>query len=157
MGPKIGHTDNMFRTYEFDVKEHLLPGENEIEILFDSALRVGQEKLAQHYIHSWSTDSHKLPGGNYVRKAACHFGWDWGPKLVTCGIWRDIELLAFDTRLGGVHISQDHGRPGQVTAAREGGGRDGGRAAAHGRSCGRRGWAERGRSGNGRGRGLYHD
>ena len=113
-GEEIGRTDNMFRTWEFDVKELLRTGENEIEIVFDSALRVGQENLAKRYIHSWSTDTHKLPGGNYVRKAACHFGWDWGPKLVTCGIWRDIELLAFDARLGGVQVIQDHSRAGQV-------------------------------------------
>ena len=114
-GHVIGQTDNMFRSWEFDVKEYLQPGDNEIEILFDSALRVGQEQLALHYIHSWSTDEHKLPGGNYIRKAAYHFGWDWGPKLVTCGIWRDIELRAFNTRLADVHITQDHSQAGQVT------------------------------------------
>lgn len=113
-GQIIGHTDNMFRTWEFDVKDHLCAGENEIEILFTSALRIGQERLTKHYIHSWSTDTHKLPGGNYIRKAAYHFGWDWGPKLVTCGIWRDIELLAFDSRLASVHLTQDHSQVGQV-------------------------------------------
>lgn len=115
-GAELGRTDNMFRTWEFDVRPRLQPGENEIVVRFDSALRFGQEKLAQRYIHSWSTDSHKLPGGNYVRKAQCHFGWDWGPKLVTCGIWRDVELVAFNTaRLADVHIRQDHSQPGQVT------------------------------------------
>ncbi len=113
-GQIIGRTDNMFRTWEFDVKDHLRDGENEIEILFTSALRIGQERLTEHYIHSWSTDTHKLPGGNYIRKAAYHFGWDWGPKLVTCGIWRDIELLAFDSRLASVHLTQDHSQVGQV-------------------------------------------
>jgi beta-mannosidase len=113
-GQVIGRGDNMFRTWEFDVKTHLQPGENEIVIRFDSALRIGQERLAERYIHSWSTDTHKLPGGNYVRKAAYHFGWDWGPKLVTCGIWRDIELLTFDGRLGDVYLEQDHSRAGQV-------------------------------------------
>jgi beta-mannosidase len=114
-GRIIAQTDNMFRTWEFDVKEYLQPGENEIDILFESALRIGQEKLAQRYIHSWSTDSHKLPGGNYIRKAAYHFGWDWGPKLIPCGIWRDIELLGFDTRLDSVHVTQDHSQEEVVT------------------------------------------
>lgn len=114
-GRLVGRADNMFRSWEFDVKEYLQPGDNELTIHFASALRFGQEKLQERYLHSWSTDSHKLPGGNYVRKAAYHFGWDWGPKLVTCGIWRDIELLAFDARLDGVHITQDHTTPdGQV-------------------------------------------
>ncbi|MFN2137574.1 MAG: glycosyl hydrolase 2 galactose-binding domain-containing protein, partial [Candidatus Promineifilaceae bacterium] len=69
-GQEIGRTDNMFRTWEFDVKDLLHAGDNEIEIYFASALRIGQERLAKRYIHSWSTDTHKLPGGNYVRKAA---------------------------------------------------------------------------------------
>ncbi len=114
-GQEIGRTDNMFRTWEFDVKDHLRAGDNEIEIRFASALRIGQEKLALRYIHSWSTDTHKLPGDNYVRKAAYHFGWDWGPKLTTCGIWRDIELLAFDRRLSDVQLTQDHSLEGQVS------------------------------------------
>ena len=115
-GAELGRTDNMFRTWEFDVRPFLQPGENEITVRFDSALRVGQEKLAQRYIHSWSTEDHKLPGGNYVRKAQCHFGWDWGPQLVTCGIWRDIQLVAFNSaRLADVHVRQDHSQSGQVT------------------------------------------
>lgn len=115
-GLELGRTDNMFRTWQFDVGSILVPGDNEIRVRFDSALRFGQEKLAQHYIHSWSTDTHKLPGGNYVRKAQCNFGWDWGPQLVTCGIWRDISLLAFDeARLADVHVRQDHAQPGKVT------------------------------------------
>jgi len=115
-GSEVGQTDNMFRSWEFDVRPLLHPGENEIVIRFDSALRFGQEKLAERYIHSWSTDDHKLPGGNYVRKSQCNFGWDWGPQLVTCGIWRDISLRAFDTaRLADVHVRQDHSSPRQVT------------------------------------------
>ena len=117
-GTEIGRTDNQFRTWEFDVKELLREGDNEIEIRFDSALRYGQARLEERYIHSWSTDTHKLPGGNYVRKSQCNFGWDWGPKLVTCGIWRDIELLAFnDGRIADVHVLQDHSRPGEVTVS----------------------------------------
>lgn len=108
-GLELGRTANQFRAYEFDVRDLLQAGENEIRIRFDSALNYGQAKLAERYIHSWSTEEHKLPGGNYVRKSQCNFGWDWGPKLVTCGIWRDIEVLAFDgARLGPLYILQAH-------------------------------------------------
>jgi beta-mannosidase len=117
-GQEIGRADNMFHAWEFNARPFLRPGENEIEIRFDSALRYGQARLAERYIHSWSTEDHKLPGGNYVRKAQCHFGWDWGPQLVTCGIWRDIELLAWDSaRLVDLHIRQDHRQPGTVGLA----------------------------------------
>ncbi len=105
----MGETDNMFRTWTFDVKELLHEGENEIEVGFASALNYGQARLAERYIHSWSTDSHKLPGGNWVRKEQCNFGWDWGPKLVTCGIWRDMTLLGLSTaRLADVYVRQAH-------------------------------------------------
>ncbi|MFN2247349.1 MAG: beta-mannosidase [Candidatus Promineifilaceae bacterium] len=114
-GREIGRTDNMFRIWELDVKEVLRAGKNEIEIRFDSAVLAGQEKLAQRHLQNWGIDDHKLAGGNYIRKAAYHFGWDWGPKLSPCGIWRDIELIAFESRLGGVHIVQIHGQEGQVT------------------------------------------
>jgi beta-mannosidase len=108
-GQAIGKTDNQFRAWEFDVKDLLRPGENEISILFESALRYGQARLQERYIHSWSTEDHKLPGGNYVRKSQCNFGWDWGPKLVTCGILRDIELIAFSTaRLDNFYVRQEH-------------------------------------------------
>ena len=114
-GVELGRTDNMFRTWEFDAKPHLRAGDNEIVVQFDSALAYGQAKLEERYIHSWSTDDHKLPGGNYVRKAQCHFGWDWGPKLVTCGIWRDISIVAYSAaRLADVHVQQDHSTEGQV-------------------------------------------
>lgn len=115
-GQALGRADNMFRTWEFDVGAILQAGENEIEVSFDSALRFGQARLAERHIPSWSTDTHKLPGGNYVRKCQSNFGWDWGPKLVTCGIWRDIALLAFSgARLADVHVQQDHSQPDQVT------------------------------------------
>ena len=29
---------------------------------------------------------------NFIRKMACNFGWDWGPVLVTCGIWKGVRL-----------------------------------------------------------------
>ncbi|UCD41171.1 MAG: glycoside hydrolase family 2 protein [Chloroflexota bacterium] len=105
----IGKTNNQFRSWEFEIKDVLHSGENEISIDFQSSLTYGQARLMERYIHSWSTDEYKLPGGNYVRKSQCNFGWDWGPRLVTCGILGDIELLAFDTaRLDDVHIQQVH-------------------------------------------------
>ena len=109
-GAPLGHTDNQFLLWEFDITDQLRSGPNEIEIRFNSATKYGQEKLKERYIHSWSTDSHKLPGGNYVRKSQCNFGWDWGPKLVTCGIWRDISLVGIETaRIGEVLVEQVHG------------------------------------------------
>lgn len=105
----IGQTDNMFRTYEFDVKPHLVSGENTITITFDApatyARRMDEEKGE---LAAW-THTMRINSGAWIRKEPCNFGWDWGPKMVTSGIWRDIELVAFNTaRLRDVRIRQDH-------------------------------------------------
>jgi beta-mannosidase len=108
-GQEVGVTNNQFRAWEFEVKDILRSGENEIQIVFESSLLYGQACLKDRYIHNWGVDEHKLPGGNYVRKSQCNFGWDWGPELVTCGILGDIELIGFDTaRLDNVHVQQYH-------------------------------------------------
>lgn len=106
-GQLLGTTDNMFRTWEFEVRQCLRPGRNKLEIRFDSALAYGRQKQAERFLPAWTAD--KLPGGNWLRKEPCNFGWDWGPKVVTCGIWRDIELLALDhPRLTDLSIEQQH-------------------------------------------------
>ena len=52
--------------------------------------------------------SDRLHGVGWLRKEPSNFGWDWGPKLVTSGIWRDIEIIAYDERLTEVAIRQQH-------------------------------------------------
>jgi beta-mannosidase len=114
-GAEIAHTDNMFRTYEFDVKKLLRAGSNRLEIKFDSVLPVMRAKEAQRKLPTWA-----YPGAAYVRKEPCNFGWDWGPTLVSCGIWRNIGLVAFDrARLEDVAILQDHSHKGKVVLSIE--------------------------------------
>jgi beta-mannosidase len=110
-GVEIGHTDNMFRTYEFDVKKRLQAGSNSIEIKFDSVMPLLRAKESQRKLPTWA-----YPGAGYVRKEPCNFGWDWGPTLITAGIWRNLGIVAFDNaRLDDVAIRQDHSRKGPVT------------------------------------------
>lgn len=111
-GVEVGRTDNMFRIWEFDVKSILNRGsgdENYIEVYFAAPMPYVTAKLAERNLPAWGVNDHKLPGGNYLRKEQCNFGWDWGPMCVTSGIWRDIELVAFsNARLADVHILQDN-------------------------------------------------
>lgn len=110
-GHLIGRTDNMFRTYEYDVRDYLVEGANQIEVRFDSPMRYVRKRGQERYLPAWGVGEHKLDGGGWIRKEPCNFGWDWGPMLATCGIWRDIELVAYDTaRLQDAHILQDHER-----------------------------------------------
>ena len=107
-GVSVGETDNMFRTWVFDVKNVLRTGDNTIEIRFDSVLRHVRRKREQYgrAIAEWK-GSRDERHGNLVRKEPCNFGWDWGPVLVTCGIWRDIRIEAFSTaRLDEVRVGQ---------------------------------------------------
>ncbi|MFA4944570.1 MAG: glycoside hydrolase family 2 protein [Lentisphaeria bacterium] len=105
-GTPVGAADNMFRTWEFDLKPALRRGANRIEVHFQAPAPYGEQKQKV---------SQKCGRAAWIRKEQCNFGWDWGPCLLTAGIWRDIELVAFDTaRLADVHVTQDHRRKGRV-------------------------------------------
>ncbi len=117
-GAEVGRTDNMFRTWEFDVQELLRAGENEIAVHFAAPMPYVRARGQERSLPAWGVGQHKLDSGGWIRKEPCNFGWDWGPKLVTSGIWREIELVAFNTaRLADVHILQDHATPGEVKLA----------------------------------------
>ncbi len=113
---EVARTDNMFRTWEFDVKDVLRAGVNTLAIRFLATIPYIAERQAQQPISCWS-GAKEVKGRAWVRKEPCNFGWDWGPTLVTCGIWRPIAIVAFNTaRLVGAHIRQDHTTtPGTVT------------------------------------------
>jgi len=104
-GREIGRADNMFRTWEFDARAALRAGRNRIEVRFASVVPYLKRRQDKRPLPDWGT----LKGRAWVRKEPCNFGWDWGPTLITCGIWRDVRLVAFDTaRLTGVRIRQQH-------------------------------------------------
>ena len=107
-GTKVGRTDNMFRTYEFDVTGALKRGRNTIRVCFDSAVRFTEQKNRERNLPTWNLDIlHGRPG--HIRKEQCSFGWDWGVRTPTCGIWRDISVIAYSgARLSDVRVEQDH-------------------------------------------------
>ncbi|MEQ7007809.1 glycoside hydrolase family 2 protein [Actinopolymorpha sp. B17G11] len=95
-GSPVATTQNMHRSYRFDVGQHLRPGANELVVTFTSA---------QAYAENLKDQLGDLPGPNsatpepfnFIRKMACNFGWDWGPILVTAGIWKPIRLHSWQT------------------------------------------------------------
>lgn len=99
-GEQILQSDNMFVPHRVNIKPQLRQGPNELHILFESALRKGRE-LEQHYgkRHLWNGDSSRL----YVRKAQYHYGWDWGPVLLTAGPWKAVYLEAYTVRIAEIH------------------------------------------------------
>ena len=114
---KVLEADNMFRAWIVDAKPYLKEGENELKILFHSPIKVGLDKYDNypHVVHSSANDLAEIgqvPGNKWVsphvRKAQCHFGWDWGPRLVTSGIWQDVTLEAWNmSRMQDLFIRQD--------------------------------------------------
>lgn len=106
-GTLLGCVKNMHRTWEFPVKELLLAAGNELKVVLHSPTRFIREAYKERPMEG-SSDAMK--GFPYLRKAHCMFGWDWGPRLPDAGIWRDVDLIGFDTaRLDGVYLSQEHG------------------------------------------------
>ena len=91
-GMLILKADNMHRTWRVDVKNTLHPGENEISILFRSPNRYVAERIARADVNFPAGGS--MAGNNYIRKAHSMFGWDWGPQLPNCGIWRNVYIEA---------------------------------------------------------------
>ena len=108
-GKKIAKTDNMFRTWEFDIKKVLKKGPNTIEVKLDSTLSYLRKQQRKHPIPTWLVPAVQDWHCQWIRKEPCNYGWDWGPKLITCGIWRDIYIVAFDTaRIDEIHMQQKH-------------------------------------------------
>ena len=105
-GKHIAYTDNMHRSYEFDVTDALVDGENEIKLTFLSPNKFTREMHAKDPVPG-TTDT--FQGFPHLRKASCMMGWDWGPRLPDAGIWKDIYLLTVDSdRINEVHITQRH-------------------------------------------------
>ncbi|NUR70264.1 MAG: glycoside hydrolase family 2 protein [Hamadaea sp.] len=84
----LGDTRNMHRSYRFDARAALREGRNRLEVRFDDVYKYTDELREQL---GDRPNSYPEPF-NFVRKMACNFGWDWGPTLVTAGIWRPISL-----------------------------------------------------------------
>jgi beta-mannosidase len=110
----ILEANNMFRSWEIDVKSILKKGDNELRVLLHSPIKKGLELLeASPYVYPAINDqSENGEIGDkkvsiFTRKAGYHYGWDWGPRLVTAGIWRPIFLKSWNTlRINDVFIKQ---------------------------------------------------
>lgn len=85
-GVELGSTDNMFIEHAFDVTRELKKGKNTLAVKFDP-VHLYAESKKQYY---WSGFSKKRI---WTRKAQSHYGWDWGPRLVCAGIWKDVHLV----------------------------------------------------------------
>jgi beta-mannosidase len=107
-GGQVLHADNMFRSFRVDVRARLAKGPNQVLVRFHSPIAT----VKPTYDHL----GYRLPAANdqakemvsmFTRKAPYHYGWDWGPRFVTSGIWRPARIEAWDhARIADLQIYQ---------------------------------------------------
>jgi beta-mannosidase len=115
-GEDIAQHDNMFVPLEVDVTDRLREGQNELRVDFQSAVRVGDERRAAYFAKEGLDDSvDRFNDRSFVRKAQYMYGWDWGPRLVSCGLWRPVSIVEYANRITDVHVHQEHHEDGSVT------------------------------------------
>ena len=112
-GQAVLHSDNMFRRWRVPAKGLLKAGPNTVHVIFHSPVESMIPKVKALPYQLPSVTSHNT--GNeenvatapYTRKAAYQYGWDWGPRYVTEGIWQPIRVETWDIlHLDNFHIQQ---------------------------------------------------
>ena len=107
-GEHVLWADNMHRTWRVDVKRLLKPEGNRLEVVFRSPNRFIAQASRQNPDVTYDGTGYTM-GSNFLRKAHCMFGWDWGPQLPDAGVWRPCGLEAYDRlRIASVEILQYH-------------------------------------------------
>ncbi len=106
--------DNMHREWRLAVDSVLVAGENILEVYFHSPIKLNVPKFdALPYEHNTGPDHSQMGGifnkriSPFARTAGFEYGWDWGPRLVTFGIWRPVYLETWnDARITDVWYRQ---------------------------------------------------
>ncbi len=107
-GRQVGETHDRFMRWDFDVRDAVRPGRNEIRLVFASSWRIGDEIAAGHLPHPMSNfETTWFNNGTFIRKPACHRGWDWGLAQMTTGPCGSVALVASDgNRIDAVRCEQ---------------------------------------------------
>ena len=105
----LAKTNNMHRTWRLNCKSLLNLGENQIRVVFRAPITYIENYQAEEHKQITNVVTGAMKGNQYIRKAHCMFGWDWGAQVPDAGIWRDIELIGFcEGRIEDVEITQHH-------------------------------------------------
>ncbi|MFC4386653.1 glycoside hydrolase family 2 protein [Gracilibacillus marinus] len=113
---KVLSTNNMFRIWKLDIKRYAKVGQNSLHVYFHSPIAHDLDKPDELGYNLPADNDHSLDGGVgekklsvFARKAPYHYGWDWGPRFVTSGIWRDVYIQAWSqVQIKDVHIEQSN-------------------------------------------------
>ena len=91
-GDKVLSADNSFRVWRVATKSHLHAGKNLLRVVFPSPIKAAADAAASDFFRAHSKTEEKT----YIRKPAYEYGWDWGPRFVTSGIWKPVRIEAWD-------------------------------------------------------------
>ncbi len=117
---KVLSANNMFRRWEINCERDLKVGQNTLRILFRSPINEILPVLKQMKYQLPAPNDQGEKTSPYTRKAPYHYGWDWGPRLVTSGIWKPVYLQAWDQAiLRDFTIRQNHVTPGEAKLTAE--------------------------------------
>ena len=107
------HSDNMFRRWRVPAKTLLRVGPNTLRVVFHSPIEsmIPKVKALPYILPSVTShmtgNEENIATAPYTRKAPYQYGWDWGPRYVTEGIWKPIRLETWDAlRIENFHIQQ---------------------------------------------------
>lgn len=114
-GEKLLDADNAFRTWRVPVEGKLRASGNELRIVLRSPInkllpqvQAMPHKLAGNYPSPHGDEPADAMTANFVRKPGYHYGWDWGPRYVTAGIWKPVILQSWSSaRIGDLQLRQD--------------------------------------------------
>lgn len=108
-GALILRSDNMFVGYKVQVKPVLRKGVNRLLVRFRSPVKEVLPQLQTNgFDYPASNDHSPWRTSVYTRKAPYSYGWDWGIRLATCGIWRPVRLVFSDVaRIEDYYVCQD--------------------------------------------------
>jgi beta-mannosidase len=107
------NANNMFRTWRVDCKRLLKTGVNTLRIRFRSPINEVLPIMAKMKYELPASNDQGEKTSPHTRKAPYQYGWDWGPRFVTSGIWRPVSLEVWDqARIDNLHI-----QPKQINAA----------------------------------------
>ena len=105
-GELLGHVDNMHRTWEYEISEDVVVGENTLTVKLYSPTKYIKEENEKVFAGGVNE---AMKGYPHLRKAHCMYGWDWGPRLPDAGIFRGVSLKVVDAAMiDSVYVIQHH-------------------------------------------------
>ena len=114
-GEEVARTQNQFIRYDIDVTGKVKAGANTLRLEFAVTRDVAKARADAHPFPLPFTNnylSNGLPGVhmNFVRKAACHAGWEWGICLMPTGVYGKMAIRKSRlARQESVQVEQAHG------------------------------------------------